>query len=158
MPILPVLNLRKPDLPLALLDPVFAKFTDDCRTAKPTAAAYECARHLKIEMNRFYGDEVHPVHALCEILTIGGFEINPGPIGESNTRTNGHFFRLLILLEATDEVVWTGADPTLQALLYYEIFTQHYKLWTDVLSSVYPCFIITLAGKVHNLIPDDFIL
>jgi hypothetical protein len=116
--------IRKPDLPLALLDPIFAKFSDDCRTVKPTGEAYECALKVKLEMSKFYTDESERRHALHECLKIRGFEISAGPIADSNYTTSGHILRHkcpIIILEVKNKFGLQDTEPSLQALPCYDM-------------------------------------
>ena len=140
---------RESKLPLNLLDPVFAEFVDNCRSVIPTEKAYECARELRMEMGKFYADELKRAQKLREILQTGGFEIRSEKIKDSKIETDGHILcqsNPTIIIEVKDEIGSAGAEPSLQSLLYYETFVRLYDLWKDM-SSIHSCLIITLVGE-----------
>jgi hypothetical protein len=147
---------REPALPLTLRHPVFGHFVDDAKKIVPTREDYAIAHKLKQEMSDFYPNESDRRHKLCLALQEYGIQVQPGTIGASEFKTDGHTFtanRPTLILELKNEIGWRGAEPSLQALLYYCIFCDEYKLWEDY-SSCHPCFIIILAGQSEsNLLP-----
>jgi hypothetical protein len=104
-------------------------------------------------MNKFYPDETERCGVLLEILQTCGLEIHhPGFIEDTKIYTDDHHLcksNPTIILEVNNETVSTGTDstePSFQVLLYYDTFVREHGLWKDM-SSIHPCFIITLAGK-----------
>jgi hypothetical protein len=51
----------------------------------------------------------------------------------------------MLIAELKNNIGWKGAEPSLQAPLYYRIFCDQYDLWDDGLTCQ-PCLIIFLAG------------
>lgn len=143
---------RPPDrehaLPLALLHPVFGAFIDDAKTIAPTREDYATAHRLKMDMCDFYPNEGDRRQKICVALQEYGIGINPGPVGASEHKTDGHVCTTThpkFILELKNEIGSKGAEPSLQAFLYYRIFLDEYKLWDD--DSCSPCFIAFLAGQ-----------
>jgi hypothetical protein len=140
---------REPAVPLTLLHPVFGHFVDDAKKIVPTREDYAIAHKLKQQMSDFYPKEGERRHKVCLALREYGIDINPGSIGASEYKTDGHILtadRPILIVELKNEIGWRGAEPFLQALLYYCIFCDEYNLWEDY-SSCHPCLIIVLAGQ-----------
>ena len=140
---------REPGLPLTLLHPVFGEFVDDAKTIAPTRNDYTAAHSLKQAMCDFYKDEAERRQEICRILQTYGIDIRPGAIGGSEYKTDGHVATLThpkFILEIKNEIGSTGAEPSLQALLYYRVFCDQFGLWDDD-STCHPCLIAFLAGQ-----------
>jgi hypothetical protein len=111
------------------------------------------AQNLKEEMCHFYLDEHARRRVLIDILREYGIEIHPGPIGSSRNETDSHVVINIhpkLILELKNEIGSSNADPSLQALLYYDAFTREHKLWEDA-STCHPCVVIFLAGQSQSL-------
>jgi hypothetical protein len=96
----------------------------------------------------FYKDEAGRRQGICHILQTYGIDIRPGAIGGSEYKTDGHVATPThpkFILEIKNEIGSTGAEPSLQALLYYRVFCDQLGLWDDD-STCHPCFIGFLAG------------
>jgi hypothetical protein len=140
---------REPRLPLTLLHPVFGKFVDDAKTIAPTGEDYATAHELVQSMCAFHTSEGDRRKKICHILREYDIAIQPGPIGASENKTDGHVCTTThpkFILEIKNEIGSKGAEPSLQALVYYRVFCDEYKLWDDV-STCHPCFIAFLAGQ-----------
>jgi hypothetical protein len=140
---------REPGVPSTLLHPIFGKFIDDAKNITPTREDYITVQRLKKEMSDFYGNEPERGKKLRDAFQDYGIDINPGTIGASKDSTDGHLCkanRPMLILELKNEVGSKGAEPSLQALLYYAVFCDEDNLWDDY-STCHPCFIIFLAGK-----------
>ena len=142
---------REAGLPLTLLHPVFGKFVDDASAITPTRDDYAIAYQLRNDMCDFYSNEAERRHKICSALQDYGIPINPGTIGGSEHKTDGHVFKNwpMLILELKNEIGSKGAEPSLQALLYYRTFCDEYDLW-DNYSTCHPCFITYLAGESHR--------
>jgi hypothetical protein len=139
---------REPAVPLALLHPVFGRFVDNTKTIAPKSEDYAIVQKLREEMCKFFVNEDTRRQALIDILRDYGLEIYPGPVGGSGKATDGHILikkHPKLILEVKNEIVSGGAEPSLQAILYYDTFILQNKLWEDA-STCHPCFVIFLAG------------
>jgi len=142
---------REPEISIALLHPVFGKFKDDSKRATPTAEDYRCVRGLRECMLQFFDDEGIRRSKLLDILDDYGIGAQPGPIGSTSRTTDGHIVSNIhprLIIEVKNDIGWKGAEPSLQALAYYDSFCRERKLWDDI-SSCHPCFIVCVAGKSH---------
>ena len=75
--------------------------------------AYECARKLKVEMNKFY-HHMKPHEVLLDILQTCGLKIHPG-FTVTKINTDGHRLCMsnpTILLKVKNETVSTGVEPS----------------------------------------------
>ena len=100
-------------------------------------------------MSDFYPNEGERHHKICLALQEYGIHIYPGTIGASEQKTDGHVCTAncpILIQELKTEIGWKGAEPSLQALLYYCIFCDQYNLWDDD-STSHPCLVIFLAGQ-----------
>ncbi|KAF8869287.1 hypothetical protein BD779DRAFT_1682365 [Infundibulicybe gibba] len=123
---------QEPSLPLALTDPIFAKFIADCETIKLTEAGYHCAEKLRKKME-FHETEADRGREFRVVLGIAGIEFDVESIEKEHT-TDGHISRggrLVVVVEVRNEIGWPGAEPSLQALLYYDDFAQKNLLAKD---------------------------
>jgi hypothetical protein len=135
-------------IPLTLLHPIFGQFVDEAKNIAPTRQDYATADQLRRDMCAFYSTEGKRRKQLCKILEEYGILIHPGNIGASQDSTDGHFCKRnhpMLIVELKNEIGWKGAEPFLQALLYYCVFCDQYNLWDDG-STCHPCLIIFLAG------------
>ncbi len=140
---------REPKVPLTLLHPVFGKFVDDCKEITPIAKDYACARELKMRMCSFYPNEGERRSDFIDIFNSYGIDIQPGHFGKSESRTDGHLLiknHPKLVTELKNEIGWKGAEPSLEALVYYDAICRDKKLCGDV-STCHPCFIVFLAGN-----------
>lgn len=140
---------REPGISITLLHPVFGRFVNDCKNVTPVTKDYAAAYTLRRRMCEFHGDEAKRRSQLMDILNEYGIDAQPGSIGSTECRTDGHIFTRshpTLIIEVKNEIGWKGAEPTLEALAYYNIFCNEMKLWDDV-SSCHPCFILCVAGK-----------
>ena len=97
----------------------------------------------------FFSHENHRRDELIRIFKEYGIEVNPGDIGGTSIKTDGHADRngrVMIIIELKNEIGAQGAEPSIQVVLYYDVFLQEYELWND-LSSCHPCFVVFVAGK-----------
>jgi hypothetical protein len=135
-------------IPLTLLHPIFGQFVEDAKTVAPTRHDYATADKLRREMCEFYPKEADRRHKFCLAFEEYGIHIYAGNIGASQDSTDGHFCKCnhpMLIAEIKNDIGWKGAEPYLQALLYYCIFCDQYKLWDDG-ATCHPCLIIFLAG------------
>lgn len=140
---------REPDLPLVLLDPVFAIFVDETKTAALTGEDYAIARSLRSTMCEFYDGEPDRASVLRKELQRYKIVLCPAQIGSSGCSTDGHKEsnnRPVLITKVKNEIGLGTAEPSIQAMLYYDLFFSEDNLWTEV-SSYHPCFIMFLAGK-----------
>jgi hypothetical protein len=100
-------------------------------------------------MCAFYANEGERRKHICSLFREYGIETHPGPIGSSNYATDGHVLHgrhPTFILELKNEIGAKGAEPSLQALLYYDKFARESDLATDA-TTCHPCFIAFLAGE-----------
>ena len=105
--------------------------------------------HKPWAMCCFFSHENHRWDELIRIFKEYGIEVNPGDIGGTSIKTDGHADRngrVMIIIELKNEIGAQGAEPSIQVVLYYDVFLQEYELWND-LSSCHPCFVVFAAGK-----------
>jgi hypothetical protein len=146
---------REPGLPLTLLHPVFGKFVEDAKMISPTRNDYVVAHDPSQSMCKFYINEATCLKEICRVLLDYGIPIQPGPIGASEDRTDGHVCTAIcpkFILELKNEIGWKGAEPSLQALIdliYYRVFCHEYNLWDDV-STCHPCLIAFLVSRSQS--------
>jgi len=137
-------------VPLALLDPVFGEFVDDCRSIMLTSNDMVTARNLKTHMSEFYPRTEHRRYTFSMILENYGIPVHRRYIGDTEYRTDGYnedFGHPSLISKVESEISSSpGGEPSLQALLYYHCFVREYALWKDV-STCHPCFIIFVAGE-----------
>ncbi|KAF9442762.1 hypothetical protein P691DRAFT_798029 [Macrolepiota fuliginosa MF-IS2] len=139
---------REPPLPVALLHPVFGTFADDCKNAELNAGDHEFAMLLRRDMCNFYIDEGVRRHRLCTHLNKFGLEIAPGDIGSLKESTDGHIIEgthPLCIQVIKNELTTGSAEPSFQALLYYQSFIEQFQLDKNS-STCHPCFIIYILG------------
>lgn len=135
-------------MPLSLLDPVFALFVEESRTAVPTCEDYTAARRLRAVMCEFYSDDNSRTHALRQELKKYGIFFTGGKIGSSKRYTDGHIEcnkRPALILKVKNEIGVGSTEPSIEAMLHYDMFCYEHKLWKD--PSLHPCFILSLVGK-----------
>ncbi|KAG5634798.1 hypothetical protein H0H81_000750 [Sphagnurus paluster] len=99
-------------------------------------------------MCSFYADEDTRRHQLCMLLNEFGFKVTPGNIGSLKESTDGHRMEgihPLYIQELKNELTTGNAEPSFQALLYYQSFVDQFQLDKNS-SSCHPCFIIYLLG------------
>ena len=140
---------REPLLPLTLIHPVFGEFVNDIETITPMRSDYAMAFELRQATSIFASDESERRFAVCTIFRTYGIDIHPGPVGSSEHKTDGHVASVdkpWFILEIKNEIGSKGAEPSLQALVYYGVFCEQFKLWADH-STCHPCFVAFLAGQ-----------
>ena len=144
---------REPAVPLALLHPVFGRFVDNAKTIVPKSEDYAIAQTLREEMCGFFVNEDKRRQALIDILRGYDLEIYPGPVGGSRKETDGHILikkHPKLIVEMKNEIASGNAEPSFQAVLYYDTFILQNKLWEDA-TTCHPCFVIFLAGESQSL-------
>lgn len=142
---------RKHSIPLTLLDPVFGKFLDDCKQSPVGAEDYFAASELQQAMCQFYNKEASRLLAFHEVLEKYGIKLHSRGVGATQFLTDGHLLKgdhPVIILEGKNEISQGTAEPTLQALLYYNALCKSGNVWRDK-SSCHPCFAIVLAGRSY---------
>lgn len=140
---------REQDLPVILLDRVFATFIEESQTAVLTDEDYTTASNLRRTMCEFYKDKEVRAAVLRKELEKYDIKLAAAKIGSSRCSTDGHIeinSRPVLILEVKNEIGTGNAEPSIQALCYYNLFFTQYTTWTEVLSH-HPCFIIFVAGK-----------
>lgn len=145
---------REPDLPLTLLDPVFATFLEESQKAVLTREDYEAARSVRDAMCNFYRNRRHRASALRQELLDYGIEIIAGDIGDSDFSTDGHKQcnrRPTLITAVRNELGSGGGDPSIQTIAHFELFRTEYLLWTE-LQSYHPSFIMFVAGMSLALV------
>ena len=142
---------REPRVPLTLIHRIFGEFVDDAKKIAPKRQDYAAAKKLIEDMCNFHTNEGERRKKLCTWLEEYGIHIYPANIGASKESTDGHSCKAnhpILIVEIKNEVGSKGAEPTLQALLYYCVFCDQFNLWDDD-STCHPCLIIFLAGQYN---------
>jgi hypothetical protein len=75
---------------LMSLKPVFGKFVNDAKTIAPTGEDYATAHELVQSMLTFHTSEGYRHKTICHILRVYDIAIQPGLIGASESKTDGH--------------------------------------------------------------------
>ncbi|KAF8622212.1 hypothetical protein AX15_007200, partial [Amanita polypyramis BW_CC] len=135
-------------IPLALLHEVFGKFSQERNTSEPTSHDYIYAETFRREMCNFYDQESARRVSFLYILQKYGIILKSASFDESDIRTDGYLDvnnRPIVILEVKNELGSGGADPSLQALIYYERLCEQGGLVADD-TSYHPCFMLSLAG------------
>ena len=125
-----------------LLHSIFGKFIEDCENYEPNKMDHDSMLKLKMAMSHIYADETSHAKAICNIFELYRIYLWPTKIGNLETggdMTSGQFITLLA--EFKNNVGWSGAEPYLQAMLYYLEFT-----WKKFSQSVLPCLIMLVFG------------
>jgi hypothetical protein len=96
----------------------------------------------------FFGTEDERRYSLCCLLREFAINVNPGPVAAKKCMTDGHVLHgkhPTLIQELKNEIGSLGAEPSLQALVYYDTFMREF--WSDT-STCHPCFVIFVAGEL----------
>ncbi|KAG5653093.1 hypothetical protein H0H81_002318 [Sphagnurus paluster] len=130
-------------VPLTLLHPVFGQFKDDCETLMPTREDNMLTLVLQGAMSDFYANEADRNDAVLDALETVGIMLKQSKIDGSDFKTDGdavvglHRFAIAVF---NNEVTSSGADPYLQAIIYYLESTRNCAEATP--HSVLPCLLM----------------
>jgi hypothetical protein len=141
-------------IPVTLLHPVFGEFIDDCDNYEPNKKDHDVVLKLQTAMSHIYADEKSRAKAIRDVFESYGIYLRPTKIGSFETdgdMTSGRFVTLLA--EFKNDVGWSGAEPYLQAALYYLEFTR--KLAPKYSQSSLPCLIMLVFGSFSSAVLDS---
>ncbi|KAL4062723.1 hypothetical protein V8B97DRAFT_2026677 [Scleroderma yunnanense] len=149
-------------VPVALMEPIFAQFLDDCQTYKPTEKDNRFVRKLSYQMSTFYSQEHWRMAQFRSELYDYGIVLEAAAI-DSAIRTDGHLTVedkfVVVIAEGKNEVGSGSGDPFAQALTYYHHFIRNmngdnYRVAR--LCSVFPCFHIIVLGPCIGIVGSVF--
>lgn len=142
-------------IPVTLLDPILAQFSEDWRSIVPTEDDNSLARTLCVGLSKkFDGEEVRK-KAMLDILTQHGIYARGGTIqplkAKATYRTDGELITALfryMILEIKNEIGYGGSEPFYEAILYYlESFRElREKVMDKESGSNFPCLIMLHFG------------
>ncbi|KAG1717211.1 hypothetical protein EDB19DRAFT_1654662, partial [Suillus lakei] len=149
-------------IPVTLLEPIFAKFVDDCQNHQPTVRDNDFVLQLSKTMSSFYPDELRRMDAFRKVLHDYGIILNASMVGSTKGTTNGHLLSIngkfvQVIAEGKNEIGGGGAEPFAEAMLYYRKFMEDLKNEIPNLRSVIPCIHIIVFGACIGFAGSVFI-
>ncbi|KAG1851653.1 hypothetical protein F4604DRAFT_1592308, partial [Suillus subluteus] len=149
-------------LPVTLLEPIFAKFVDDCQDYQPTDQDNDFVRKLSENMSSFYPDEHSRMKVFRELLHGYGITLHSSPIGSTKCTTDGHLMStdgdfVQVISEGKNEIGSGGAEPFAQAMLYYRKILKESNAEIEKFQSVLPCIHIIVFGACIGFAGSVFI-
>jgi len=137
-------------IPASLLHSAFGKFIDDCENHMPTAEDNKLVLELSTVMSNFYADEGTRAQRIHSLFAEHGIHLMRTKIEDTKFETDGDIsyknFRLAIV-EIKNDLGYTGAEASAQAILYYLESTR--KQAPKMQESVLPCLLIVMFGSSH---------
>ncbi|KAG2064398.1 hypothetical protein BDR04DRAFT_1061843 [Suillus decipiens] len=136
-------------VPVTLLEPIFARFVDNCQDYQPTARDNEFVWQLSEKMSLFYPDELARMYAFREVLLGYDIELNVSMVGSTKCM---HLFSpdekfVQVIVGGKNEIGSSGsAEPFAEAILSYRKFMEESKSEIVRLRSVMPCIHIIVFG------------
>ncbi|KAG2095110.1 uncharacterized protein F5147DRAFT_718816 [Suillus discolor] len=130
-------------VPVTLLEPIFAKFVDDCQNHQPTVRDNDFVQQLSQSMSSFHPDELTRMCVFQQVLR--------DYVGSTNFTTDGHLLStngkfVQVILEVKNEIGSGTTEPFAEAMLYYRKFMEDSKIEIAKLRSVIPCIHIIVFG------------
>ena len=138
-------------IPLTLIDPIFAEFTDNVQSCTPTAEDFALVEDLTREMPRHWESERDQCCKFRQILKEHYSEVmlEPAEIGPTRYISDGHYQINGPLLVVCEGNTWDGnGDPAVQAAGYVLAGLRQKLLPTDwvEIQDPFPCVIIYIVG------------
>ena len=138
-------------IPLTLIDPIFAEFTDNVQSCTPTAEDFALVEDLTREMPRRWESERDQCCKFRQILRKHylGVRLEAAEIGLTRYISNGHYQFNGPLLVVCEGKTWDGnGDPAIQAAGYVLAGLCQTLLATDwvKIQDPFPCVIIYIVG------------
>jgi hypothetical protein len=134
-------------LPVTLLEPIFAEFVDDCQDYQPTDEDNNFVRKLSEDMSSFYTEELVRMNAFRQLLRGYGITLDSSAISSTDGHLlspNGNFVQVIV--EGKNEIGSGGAEPFMQAMLYYRKILKESNVEIAKFRSVLPCIHIIVFG------------
>lgn len=137
-------------IPITLLHPIFARFTEDCESIIPTAEDNELALELLNTMPNLFPYESDRISAIREVF--GQFELTIKRDGIPNTRyeldgcltgANKSFY---LLMEGKNEMNTTKSEPYFELCFYYVEANREYFEKNFESNSRRPCLLMIITG------------
>jgi hypothetical protein len=141
-----------PEIPVTLLDPVLARFLDNCNSNSFPVSKVdnEFAYELSRSMSKFYDSEAARATEFRRLLQSYDIPLVAAMVERTSYTTDGDLrFRdaLYSIAELKLEIGSKGAEPLLQSIIYY---THNRRLirkdWPD--SFRHPCIVVYLTGQL----------
>ncbi|KAG1784738.1 uncharacterized protein HD556DRAFT_199681 [Suillus plorans] len=140
-------------IPVTLLEPIFAKFVDDCQNHQPTVCDNDFVWQLSQIMSSFHPDELTRMLVFRQVLR--------DYVGSTNFTTDGHLLStngqfVQVILEVRNEIGSGATEPFAEAMLYYRKFMEDSKIEIVKLRSVIPCIHIIVFGACIGFVGSVF--
>ncbi|KAF8675626.1 hypothetical protein AX14_005068, partial [Amanita brunnescens Koide BX004] len=137
-------------IPVTLLHPILAQFTQDCICHEPTTQDNQAALALMTAMPEFFEDEAGRLEGFTAILETH-YGINLAKTEIAQYKSDGHvdvFGAKTLIVEVKAEFGSTNSEAYIEACLYYLEAGRRYFKGKDRLndSMRLPCILMILAG------------
>lgn len=141
-------------IPLALLDPVFGQFVEDCNSFKPGPDEHAYSRKLSV-MAGFFDSEIER-RFFFEVAFAKYFEIylEVEMIADTNLKPDGYAYvvdsttsnrYIFVIVQGKNEITYNHADPRFQAVLNYREYARQFCRPTFLVSCL-PAILLTYHG------------
>ncbi|KAG2336544.1 hypothetical protein BDR05DRAFT_1063613 [Suillus weaverae] len=149
-------------VPVTLLEPIFADFVDDCQNHQPTVVDNDFIRELSEKMSSFHTDELARMNTFRQVLRDYGISLNASMVDSTKCTTDGHLLSangkfVQVMVKGQNEIGSGGAEPFLEAMLYYRKFMENLKDEVAGLRSFIPCIHIMVFGACIGFAGSVFI-
>jgi hypothetical protein len=140
-------------VPVTLLEPIFAKFVDDCQNYQPTAEDNNFVWQLSEKMCKFYDDEDEQIDIFRETLIRYGIDFQAGRFDSSGCSMGLHNGFVQVIANGKNKFGNGGAEPFLQSSVYYRKFCRHSRDKIRGRRFIAPCLFIVVFGKFVGVDP-----
>jgi hypothetical protein len=138
-------------MPVALLEPIFNEFIDDCTNLSPTQPDHDFATGLAAASAEFYKNEENRRQALLQVFDNHGLRIKASQIGPGSAKTDadydvgeGDSKSKALIVEIKNDT--TNGDPVMQVSHYYNRSFSAREEVVAAKKSIFPCLGMYLQG------------